>query len=103
MSGNIRELTKQLEEAEAELARREGAYLSLSDDSAEAKKARRQRDDQRGIVKLRTDQLKSELGGGEWFDAKQNKWVSKAGYEVCQDHTGPRATCPYRHDGRRRG
>lgn len=38
----------------------------------------------------------------EWFDAKQDRWVSAEGYEVCQDHTGPRATCPFKHDGRNR-
>lgn len=38
---------------------------------------------------------------GERYDAKQGKWVSAQGYEVCQDHTGPRETCPYNHRKRR--
>lgn len=38
----------------------------------------------------------------EWFDTKQGKWVSREGYEVCQDHCGPRETCPFKHDGRKR-
>lgn len=41
--------------------------------------------------------------GSEWFDTKTGMWLSREGYEVCQDHTGPLDSCPYKHDARRRG